>query len=86
MLGLFIAAFQTTLPFADAKASQPVYILGGVISPTAVGAAGERKRPEPLTEPEPARSYAELVGSLTNRECTLLLKHAPTLKLADRFV
>jgi len=86
MRGLLIAALKPPLPFADAKASQPGYILGGEISPTAVGAAGGRRGIQPLAEPEPARSYAELVGSLANRECTLLLKHALTLKLADKFV
>jgi hypothetical protein len=70
---------------AYSEAAQPVYVLGGVVAPTASSAAGKRQRSEPLTEPEPARTYAELVRGLTNRECMLLLKHAPTLKLADRF-
>jgi hypothetical protein len=86
MRELLIAALQTTLSLADTETPQSIYILGGVVAPSALSTAGERQRSEPLAEPEPARAYAELVGSLANRECILLLKHAPTLRLADKFV
>ena len=84
--GLLIGALQATLSLADAEAPQSVYILGGVVAPTAWSSTGKRQRSEPLNEPEPTRTYAELVGGLTNRECMLLLKHAPTLEFAYRFV
>jgi hypothetical protein len=51
--GLLIAALQATLSLADAEAPQPVYILGGIVAPTALGAARKWQRSEPLTEPEP---------------------------------
>jgi hypothetical protein len=86
MRELLIAALQTPLSLADTETPQSIYILGGVVAPSALRTAGERQRSEPLAEPEPARAYAELVGSLANRECILLLKHAPTLRLADKFV
>jgi hypothetical protein len=86
MRELLIAALQTPLSLADTETPQSIYILGGVVAPSALSTAGERQRSEPLAEPEPARAYAELVGSLANRECILLLKHAPTLRLADKFV
>jgi len=86
MQELLIATLQTTLSLADTETPQSIYILGGVVAPSALSTAGERQRSEPLAEPEPARAYAELVGSLANRECILLLKHAPTLRLADKFV
>ena len=82
---LFIATLQTTLAFADAEAPQPLYVFRGVVTPTALGAPGQRQRSEPLTKPEPARTYAEFAGSLTNRECTLLLKHTPNIVLTDNF-
>jgi hypothetical protein len=86
MRGLLIDAVQTTLSRADAEAPQPVYSLGGIVAPTALSTAGERQRSQPLAEPEPTRAYAKLAGGLANRECILLLKHAPTLKLADKFI
>jgi hypothetical protein len=86
MRALFIALHETPLTFAHAEAPQPVYILGGVVTPTALSTAGERQRSQPLAEPEPTRAYAESAGGLANRECMLLLKHAPTLKLADKFI
>jgi hypothetical protein len=84
--GLLIAALQPVLSLADAEAPQPVYIRGCVVAPAALGAPGKRQRSESLAEPEPARAYAELIGSPGNRECMLLLKHTPRLKLAARFV
>jgi hypothetical protein len=81
-----LTALQTSLALSDTKAAQSGHIFRGVIAPAARSSAGHRQRSEPLAEPEPARAYAELAGSLANRECTLLLKHAPTLKLADKFV
>jgi hypothetical protein len=86
MRELLIAALQTPLSLADTETPQSIYILGGVVAPSALSTAGERPRYDPHAEPEPARAYAELVGSLANRECILLLKHAPTLRLADKFV
>jgi len=73
------------LAFSDSESAQAFDILGRVVTPAALIAAGSRQRSEPLAEPEPARTYAELVGSLANRECTQLLKHVPTLKVTDRF-
>jgi hypothetical protein len=86
MRGLPIAALQTPFSLADAEAPQPVYVLGGVIAPAALSTACERQRSEPLAEPKPTRGDAKLVGGLANGECTLLLKHTPTLKLADKFI
>jgi hypothetical protein len=74
------------LSLADAEAPQPVDILRGVVAPTALGAAGERQRSEPLTEAKPAAAYAKFIGGLTNRECMLLFKHTPNLDLTDSFV
>ena len=84
--GSLIPALQAALSPTDAEAPQPVYILAGVVAPATVSAASERQRSEPLAEPEPARAYAELIGSFADSECMLLLKHAPTLKLADMFL
>ena len=78
---LITALHKTTLSSADAKAPQPVYILGGVVAPTVLGTAGKRQSPESLAEPEPARAYAELVGGLANRECMLLFEHTATVRL-----
>ncbi len=86
MCGLLTASLETPLAFPDPETSEPLYILGRVVAPAALGTAGEWQRSEPLAEPEPTGSYAELADSLTNRECMLLLKHAPTLKLADNFI
>jgi hypothetical protein len=79
--GLLIAAFETTLSLSDAEATQPVYVLGGVVAPAALGTAGEGQRPEPLAEPQPTRTYAQFRGGSTYRECALLLGHAHTLRL-----
>jgi hypothetical protein len=75
---------EASLSFAYAESAQPLDILRRVAAPTALSTAGERQRSESLTEPEPARTYAELVGSLAYRECMLLLEHTLTLHLTCR--
>jgi hypothetical protein len=52
------AALQTTLALADAETPQPVHILGGVVSPTGFGTAGEWQRSETLAEPQPCGGHA----------------------------
>ena len=79
MRALLIAALQTTLSLADAKAPQPVYILGGVVAPTVRSTTGEGQRSEPFAESEPAWAYAEMGGGLAYRECAGLLEHVHTL-------
>ena len=84
MGGLLMRCLDLPLALSDAEAPEPLDIVRGVVAPAALSATGERQRSEPLTEPEPARAYAKFVGSLANRECMLLLKHTPTLNLADK--
>jgi hypothetical protein len=77
---------QMSFALTHTEAAQPLDVFRGVVAPPALGTTSEWQRAEPLSEPEPARTYAELVGRLADRECTLLLKHAPTVQLADRFL
>jgi hypothetical protein len=75
MRGLFITPRKASLSFANTEAAQPLDIFWCVVAPAARSTAGQRQRPEPLAEPEPARSYTEFIGSLANRKCPLLREH-----------
>ena len=86
MRALLMDLRKPSLPFADSETTQPVDVFRGVIAPASWRAASQGERPEPLAEPEPARGYAEFIGAFADRECTLLRKHAPTIKLTDRFL
>jgi hypothetical protein len=77
---------EAALSFTYTETPQAIYILGRVEAVSARCPPGERQRSEPLTKPEPARSYTELFGGLTDCEGVLRLKHAPKVNLADRFI
>jgi hypothetical protein len=72
-----------TLPYS--KTAQPLKVLAGVVPPTGWCAPGQRERTESLTEPQPARGYAKLVGGFADCERVSSSKHAPNVELTDRF-
>jgi hypothetical protein len=78
------ALHQTPLTLTYSKAPQPLDVFEGVIAPAARSTTSQRECSEPLPEPEPASAYAKFFGGLSNRE-RVSLKHAPTLKFADKF-
>ncbi len=84
MGSLLTALRKTALSFSDSEAAQPIKVLGGVIPPPGLCAAGKGKRSEPLAESEPATTYTERFSGLADRECALLLEHAHMLNLTDK--
>ena len=86
MRGLFITLREPPLPFADTETTQPLDIFWCVVTPAASSTTGQRERPQPLSEPEPARAYAERIGGLTDCAYVLLFEHTHTVKLTDRFL
>ena len=85
MRELSIATCKAPLTLSDSEAAQPFDIFGCVVAPATRSAAGQGKRSEPLSEPEPALTYAKVFGGLADRE-RVSLKHAPKIELTDRFL
>jgi hypothetical protein len=76
---------KTALALTYSEAAQSVKVFGCVIAPPGRRATGQGNCSEPLTESEPVTTYSERISGLTDCEGMLLLKHAPTLKFADKF-
>jgi hypothetical protein len=83
--GLVIAPRKAPLSRAYSEAAESLEVFWCVIAPPARSTPSQRQRTKTLTEPQPARGYAKLVGGFADCERVSSSKHAPNVELTDRF-